>query len=403
MGEMKILKVATEKLKAIKKPKKNENDPKPKPNLNSKKPEKSEAPQIFELEISAKTVAKVMIILGIFWAAAGILVQLKSVLVIASVSFFVAMGLSPILDSLEKFRIPRPIAILILYAFFLGGLGVLFVKIIPILSEQLNDIALDLREFVANGAFKAGFVAEALRPFEFDPVKIQSFLTQNIGEISKNLQSVAGSTFSILSGVFQGVFNFIFALVLIFFILLEREKIGAFVLSLFPRKNQNYIKTKTHLVQQKMAEWFRGQIILMISMGTFIYLGMKIFEYFFGMKYAATIGLLAAFMELFPYIGPVITGLLAVLVAINISWILVVAVLGWIAIAQFLEGNVLIPVVMEKVVGLSSVAVMLALATGGILGNAVGGVPLAILGMILAVPIAASISIFVQDYASREA
>ena len=49
---------------------------------------------------------------------------------------------------------------------------------------------------------------------------------------------------------------------------------------------------------------------------------------------------------------------------------------------------------MEKVVGLSSVAVMLALATGGILGNAVGGVPLAILGMILAVPIAASISIF---------
>jgi len=151
-----------------------------------------------------------------------------------------------------------------------------------------------------------------------------------------------------------------------------------------------------------MAEWFKGQFILMVCMGSFMYVGMKIFEYFFGMKYAFTIGLLAGVMELFPYIGVLLTGLLCLVVAINISWILAIAVLVWIGLAQFLEGNFLVPVVMEKVVGLSSVVVMLAVSTGGILGAAFGGVPLAILGMIFAVPVSASVAIFVEEYVKRE-
>ncbi len=141
-----------------------------------------------------------------------------------------------------------------------------------------------------------------------------------------------------------------------------------------------------------MVEWFRGLLILMAAMGTFMYVGMKVFEIFFDMKYAATLALVAAFAELFPYIGPLITGALAVLIAVNISWILVLIVLIWVIIAQFLEGNFLVPIVMEKAVGMSSVTVMLALSIGGILGNAIGGVPMAILGMILSIPVGASIS-----------
>ena len=137
-------------------------------------------------------------------------------------------------------------------------------------------------------------------------------------------------------------------------------------------------------------------------MGTFMYVGMKIFEWMFGMKYAATIGLLAGIMELFPYIGVLITGVLCLLIAINISWLLVAIVLVWIGIAQFLEGNFLVPLIMEKVVGLSSVVTILAIAIGGILGSALGGVPLAILGMIFSVPIVASVAIFVEEYIHRD-
>jgi len=359
--------------------------------------------EIIELEISSKTIVKILLIFAVFSAAVHVFSQLQNILITAAIAFFIALALAPIVDGIERHHIPRPLAILLLYLAFFGILAILFVQIIPILAEQLLDIAYDIRSFFANSnQSNIPFLDEIFAQIQFNPDEIQQFATENLAQISEKLQSVAGSTFEILAGVFQGVFNFIFALVVIFLILMERESIANFLIILFPQKDREYIVEKVRTVQSKMSKWFRGQMILMISVGLAMYLGVKILEFSFDMKYAATIGLLAGFMELFPYIGVFITGVLSVLIALNISWILVFAVVIWIAIVQFLEGNILVPLVMEKVVGLSSVVVILSLAIGGTLGNAAGGVPLAILGMIFAVPVAASIAIFVEEYAKKE-
>lgn len=132
-----------------------------------------------------------------------------------------------------------------------------------------------------------------------------------------------------------------------------------------------------------------------------MYIGMKIFEITLDMKYAFTIALVTAVMSLFPYVGVFLTGLLCVLIAVNISWVLVVAVLVWIGISQILEGNFLAPMIMEKTTGLSPIVVLLALSAGAVLGAAIGGIGLAIMGMIFAVPVAASVSIFVDEYLQR--
>jgi len=379
----------------------NKRQTKPKATKAKPKTKKDDA-QVLKLEIATGTVVKVLLIIFVFGFLQQILTELKNVFIIAGFAFFLSMGLAPFLTKLESYHIPRPIAILLLYVFFLGALGLVFAKVVPIIAEQLLDISYDLRAFILNGQIEQyPWLMKALTELNFDPTELQSLLSQNIAILADNLQGIAGSTLGVLMSLFQGFFNMIFALVLMFFILLEREKIGDFGLLLFPPKNRDYIENKFHSIQNKMAEWFRGQFILMVCMGTFMYVGMKIFEIFFGMKYAFTIGLLAGVMELFPYIGVLLTGILCIVVAINVSWILVVAVLAWIALAQFLEGNFLVPVVMEKVVGLSSVVVMLVVATGGILGAAFGGVPLAILGMIFAVPVSASVAIFVEEYVKR--
>lgn len=358
--------------------------------------------QKMEIEVSSKTLVKILLVFSLFIALKSIFIELQSIVVISMISFFMAMAIAPIVRKIEAYHLPRPLAILLIYIIFFGVLGILFVGIIPIIAEQLHDIALDLKEFIANGGTtKIALVDSVLEKLQFDPVEIQKFLSENLSDISKNLQNVAGSTFDILTNIFQGVFNFIYALVLMFFILLEQEKIANSILMLFPHKNRNYIKEKFQSIQNKLSEWFRGQFFLMLSVGSFTYVGMKILEIAFGMKYAATIGLLAGVMELFPFIGVFITGILGVLVAINISFPLVVAVLILIGITQFLEGNVLVPMVMGRTVGLSAVVTLLALSIGGILGSAVGGVPLAILGMIFSIPVAASISIFVEEYIHR--
>lgn len=360
--------------------------------------------QVLKLEIATSTVVKILVIVLLFGFIQQMLTELSTVIIIAALSFFLAMGLAPFLTKLESFGIPRPFAILLLYIVFIGAIGLVFAKVLPIIAEQLLSISFDLRSLILNSKIEEfPWLMGILEDLNFDPTELQRLVAQNITALANNLQGIAGSTLGVLMGIFQGFFNLVFALVLLFFILLEREKIGDFVLLLFPVKSRGYIENKFNTIQHKMAEWFKGQFILMVCMGTFMYVGMKIFEYFFGMKYAFTIGLLAGVMELFPYIGVLLTGLLCLVVAINISWVLALAVLIWIGIAQFLEGNFLVPVVMEKVVGLSSVVVMLAVSAGGILGAAFGGVPLAILGMIFAVPVSASIAIFVEEYVKRDA
>lgn len=358
-----------------------------------------------EITISAKSIIKIGIIVLLVLAVGQLIIQLQNIIILTAISFFVALSLSPILDAIEtKLRLPRPIAILLIYLFFFGALGLLFVKILPILSEQLSDMATDVRQYVRNTPETLSTLQPWLERLNItiEPKQIEALVTQNLSQIAKNLQSVTQSTVGVLTDIFQGLFNLIFALVLIFFILLERESIGQFLLSLFPKKDRNYLITKTNTIQIKMADWIKAQIILMVSVGAFMYVGAKIMEITLGMKYAATIGLLAGFMELFPYIGVWVTGIFMILIAINISWWAVFISLALITLVQFLEGNVLIPLIMEKVIGLSSVATILAIAIGGILGNMAGGVPLSILGMILAVPIAASISIFIDEYSNRQ-
>lgn len=353
------------------------------------------APEQLEIIVSTNTIIKVLFIIVVFMAAIEIVGQLQTLLIMTSISALLALGLTPILNKLEQRKIPRPVAIFILYIIFLGTVSVLFIQIIPIIAKQLLEIAHDIRTFVLNDEIALPFLKKLNIEVDLDGIK--NLVASNLTDVSRNLQNVAGSTIGIISNVFQGLFNFIFTLTILFFMLLERERLGEAVLHIFPRKNQEYILHKTLSVQKKMAEWFRGQFILMITVGIFVYIGMLILGWTVGMEYAATIGILAAFAELLPYVGPFVTYILVGLISVNISWIAFIFGMGFIFVTQMLEGNMLVPVVMKKAVGLPSLVILLALAAGGILGYASGGIAMSIVGMVFSIPIAASIAIFIDE------
>ncbi|PID70487.1 hypothetical protein CSB37_02250 [bacterium DOLZORAL124_38_8] len=352
-----------------------------------------EVPKV-EFTISSMTIAKVLFVGALFLVGKELLLELKSIIIMTALSSLLALGLSPFLDRLERFKIPRPLAILILYIVFLGVLAVVFIQVLPMLSEQLLGIAKELKHLVFSPKFEIPFIGKL--GLNINATDLQGLVANNLTEISQNLQSVAGSTFDIVGSIFQGVFNFVYTLILLFFMLLEREKIGRFVLSHLPSDTRKYVYQKTIDVQHKMAHWFKGQIMVMIVVGVGIYIGMKIFSLIFGVKYAATIAIVAGIMELFPYIGAALSTVLAGVVAANESATAFLFVLGWMGLVQFLEGNILVPLVMEKAVGLSSVVVILSLSIAGTLGYAVGGIAVSILGMIFAIPLAAIGSIFIS-------
>jgi len=355
--------------------------------------------EVLELQVSGETVVKILVIIALFYAAMALLLQLSSILIMTGIAFFLSIGLSPVVSRLETLHLPRPIAILVLYIGFFGIIGIMFTTVIPIVIEQLLDITKDFRNLLTNNPVENNsWLSLRLREANFDPQQLQTLLSQNATDLANQLRGFAGSTLGIVGSLFAGIFNVIFTLVLMFFILLEREKVGHFAMKLLPDRNQDYWVQQFSKVQGKMADWFKGRLILMCSLGAFMYLGMKIFEVTMDMKYAATVSIVTAVMSLFPYIGVLITGALCVLIAVNISWTLVIAVLIWVGLSQILEGNILEPMIMEKTTGLSPVVVLLALSAGAILGSALGGIGLAIMGMIFAIPVAASVAIFVNEH-----
>ena len=363
---------------------------------------KSTEPTTVSLDIPATTILKVMFIGLAFVLGLEILVQVQGILTSTVIAFFLAIGLGPIVSQLEKHHWPRPVAILFLYLVFFGILALLLVGIVPILADQSQRLAQDFSQLWQNHAAPTGGLGDFLANIAQWGGSWEQWLMNNASSVGSNIQGMLGSTLLMLVEVFQGVFNFVFTLVLLFFILLEREIVGKFFLQLWPARQRKYLESRFLRVQQKVMRWFRAQAIMMVSVGVFVFVGMKFLEWTVGMEYAASIAILAAFMELIPYVGVTVVGLVAVLVALNISWLSVVGVIVWIAITQFLEGNVLLPVVMEKVIGLSSVSTILAVAIGGVLGYSMGGFALSILAMVLSVPTAAIISLFLQEYINRD-
>ena len=260
------------------------------------KEEKKEVPTKVEIDISVKTIIKILVIVMLVLAASEIIIEIKSIIIMTLVSAILVLGISPMLDKIESYKIPRPLAIVILYIIFLGILTTFFIQLVPIIIQQLIGISIDLKSAIA-GPIK---IPQWAHMIGVDAASISKLLADNIGTIAKNLQSVAGSTFDVVGSIFTSVLSLITTLILLFFMFLERERLGRSILLILPANSQDKIKQRTLAVQRKMAEWFKGQFILMILVGLFVYIWMTILHFTIGFEYALTVALLAAFAELLP-------------------------------------------------------------------------------------------------------
>ena len=147
-----------------------------------------------------------------------------------------------------------------------------------------------------------------------------------------------------------------------------------------------------------MGEWIRGQLLLAVAMGILTFIFFSIIK----LDYALTLSMLSALAEFIPYFGPIITFTSAALIALNQDPVLVIWLIPAYTILQLLEGNVLVPLIVGRAVGLNPIVVIFALLTGASLGYTLGGgVGLAVVGMIIAVPTANIISLFVEDYTGK--
>lgn len=130
----------------------------------------------------------------------------------------------------------------------------------------------------------------------------------------------------------------------------------------------------------------RGQLILSAIIGVVVFIGLSILN----VRHAAILGILAALMEFIPYIGPSLAAAPAILIAFTQGGVLkMVFVLVMYLILQQLENHLLVPKVMQRAVGLNPIVSIIAILIGAKVAGSIG--------VLLAIPTATVVSIFMQD------
>ena len=360
--------------------------------------------------ISSRSVAKATLtIIGIL-ILAYVLFQLQSLLIIFFVALFFSAALDPAIDWLENKRIPRPLGVLIIFMLLFTLIITIVGSMVPIIIEQITQLLTNFADWSFNLINK--FQSEEGLDFLSEPYKtwasnaftsfnletlirevlinLSSF-TNQIKEIASGSLKTIGSTVaagaSVTISIASGLFNFLLVILLTFFMVVDKGSLNGFFHSLFPKKYGSYISEKTHAIQKQIGAWMRGQMLLSLIMFITTFIGLLII----GMgEYALTLAMIMAIGEFIPYIGPMIFLMFALPVAFGISFTVILKLLVFYGILQFIEGNIFVPAVMKKAVGLSPIVVLLVLI--------IGWQFLGILGAIIAVPVTTAAAIFLSDY-----
>jgi predicted PurR-regulated permease PerM len=191
--------------------------------------------------------------------------------------------------------------------------------------------------------------------------------------------------FSRVRGLFGGVFSFMVALILSFYLSVQKRGVQHVIGSIVPHEHKDYILNLWERSQKKLGRWLQGQLFLGVIVGVLVYIGLS----FLDIRFALLLAILAGILEIFPYIGPVIAAVPAVILGFLQAPVLGLWVLILYLVIQQLENYLIVPLVIGKIVKLNPVAVILAL----LVGSKLGGIP----GMILAVPLTAVVAEFFRD------
>jgi len=329
------------------------------------------------LDISISTIFKVLAVLVGLW----FLFIVRDVIAIIFAALIVAAALSPVIDKMAKRHIPRVVTILLAYLLLIALIGVLVYLILPPAVAQLRQLAEQLPNYFS---YFQNIISN-LRDFGVQNHLI-SGSQASLNSISDFLNNFTSNIFDTTKGFISGFTAILTVFVLTLYLLLDENGIKNFFVALLPVKQKHQLVNIANKIGVGLGAWLRGQLLLGIVVGALVYIGLLII----GVPYALTLGLLAGVLEIIPIIGPIISAIPAILIALSISPTMALIVTGFYILVQELENKLLVPKVMQRTVGLHPVTIIIVLLMGAKL--------MGVLGILLSVPVASVIYIILKEW-----
>lgn len=325
-----------------------------------------------QINISTSAIFRIVaIILGLWF-----LYEARSVFVLLFLSIILTATFDSSVDWMAKRKIPRPLGVTIIYVALIIVFGLLVFFLIPPLISQFQSFAKNFPAYMESLLGALNGVTQYAQSYNVQ-INSNEFLSGSVEKIFQSFSQV----FSTTVGVFSFFISVLVVFALTFYMLVKEDSMNKFLVSVTPDKYHDHAISIADQIKSKIGGWFAGQLLLMLIIFVLDFIALSIFR----IPYALVLALLAGLLEIVPYLGPIISALLASMVGFLISPVTGIMVLGILTIIQQIESNIIVPQLMKKAVGLDPVVVILALLIGAKLGGT--------LGAILSVPVAASINV----------
>jgi predicted PurR-regulated permease PerM len=329
-----------------------------------------------------KEFAKRIILLLSFAGGLYLIFQLRFVILLLFLVTVVSYTLLPFVEYFEKFKIPRAITTLGILLLALGFVSGIAVAIASALGTEYNGLVQMVENNYASLASQYG-LEQFLGSSDFSSKDVISQLGSALsGSVSSGLQGALGFG----STIFGALFTLLTAVTILFYLMYDPHRIADFVISLLPEHHQPRTKKVARHIQHTLSKWLQGQFLLMFIMAVISYIGFLII----GVPYPLVLAILVGVLDIVPVIGPLIALIPVLLVTVFDSPVKAIFVLIFFFMLQIIEGNVLVPRVMSKTVGLDSLYVIIALLVGSSLGGALGG--------LLAIPASVILKILYEEF-----
>lgn len=330
---------------------------------------------VYDIRLTAilKVAAVVLILVFLY--------LIRHIVVIFIVALILATLINPLADMFARRRIPRALAVLLIYIILIGLLALIFILLIPPLIDESGQLIKNLSGYLKDFVGKISYLKET----DWAKNLIGDGDT-GISALQASVPKALSGAFETVTGFFGGIVTFILILALTFYMVVEDNALKKFFRDIAPVSYQPQLVGLVTRAQNKIGLWLRGVLALGVILGILAYVGLMVL----GVKYALLLAILVVLMEFIPYIGPPTAALPAIFLGFAQGPVTGVLVLALYLVLQQLEHAVLVPKIMKTIVGLNPVISIMSMGVG----YTVAG----ILGALLAIPTATALSVFVSDF-----
>jgi len=297
------------------------------------------------------------------------------------ISLLAAYILDPLVDWFERRGINRSVGILILVTISVSAAGSFLLWIVPTLISEFADAGARIQQWLDKDPSQfIAWLGETLG-IEISPelmteikLKAREIAPQVISALSELLQSALARSMEVVGWAL----NIIMVPVFIFYFLRDFDHMKAWVGEQLPLKGRDFIIERAHRVDRVVGDWLRGQVQVALILAVLYGVGLGLT----GIRLGGPIGIMTGLLCVVPFLGFAI-GLSLTLLMVILDWQgggMLLGVTGVFVTNQLIEGYLLTPRIVGEKVGLSPVAILIALLLGGEMFG--------FLGFLLAVPVA---------------